>query len=1169
MVAVIPLAAVPDVNQLNEQIVHLIDEGQYAQALQLAQAALQEVETINGSKDLTTATALSNTARVYALLGLYDEALPLYTRALAIREGAFGAEHPTTATSLNDLAGLYGSMGRYDQAVMLYTRALKISEKTQGVEHLSTATILDNMAVLYHSIGLYDQALPLQTRALAIREKALGAEHLITALSLNDLGVLYRSMGRYDEALPLYTRALAIRERTLGAEHPEVAASLNNLAGLYEAMGRYESALPLYIRALAIKQKALGPEHPGTANSLYNLASLYRSMGHFDRALLPYERALQIREKSLGAEHPLTATSLAGLASLYFSMGRYDDALPLSARALAIREKALGTEHPDTAHSLNNLAVLYESMGRYDEALPLYTRALAIRQKTLGPLHPDTAYSLDNLAKLYLVVGRYDEALPLYSRALAIREQSLGAEHPDTARSLIDLASLYFTFGLYDKALPLYTRALAIQEKTLGRQHPEVAISLNGLAALNSAIGRKDEALPLYSRALSIREQALGAEHPDTAFSINNLAALYDSLGRYDKALPLYARALAIDEKALGAEHPETAAALNNLAELYKSMGRYDEALPLFRRAVRILSPTNTTDQAQVHGGIQDLAIYSANLGAFLAQHNGTASPDEAIYYYKLSINARQRMRIGARGLDASLRQSLTTKVEHPYHDLVQLLIQRGRLAEAEQVLLLLKESEFNAFLRRNGSTGEVKAEALGWTAEEQALNRDLAGIAKQWRELDGRRLLIHERVTRGELQMTSPEVQVLDNQRLQLEDRTQNVLEDANRRFTQASQQANARRQQAFENARTALSMKLDELKLRADGGLRTAGLLLLPSERGLTIIVTTDQGAVPLMREVSEAQLGEWVNDLRVALQTAKGDYKRPARLLYEHLIQPAEEQLKGAKDVEQWAILPFGVLSDVPFAALIQADGKHLIERYAVTVLTADGTARLEGLETEPRDSWEGVALGASQGDPEFDNLPLAGVQREVCGIVRGHAEAACNEDDGVIAGDRFLDASFTEGVLKQLMGRSTSGRNFLHIATHFKLENGKLQMGDRSKVSIHTIEAWRPSMGKYDLVVLSACDTGRSNGGVGSLGGVFRSAGAKSVLATLWPVADVGAAPLMVDFYRQRGEKRKMSKSAALRWAQLGLLSGRIKGQAGYEDLSHPHYWAPYVLMGNWL
>ena len=73
----------------------------------------------------------------------------------------------------------------------------------------------------------------------------------------------------------------------------------------------------------------------------------------------------------------------------------------------------------------------------------------------------------------------------------------------------------------------------------------------------------------------------------------------------------------------------------------------------------------------------------------------------------------------------------------------------------------------------------------------------------------------------------------------------------------------------------------------------------------------------------------------------------------------------------------------------------------------------------------------------------------------------------------------------------------------------------------------------------------------------------------MLATLWAVADVGAAPLMVEFYRQLGEQKKMTKGQALQQAQLRMLRGEVKDKTANADLKHPYFWAPYVLMGNWL
>ena len=101
---------------------------------------------------------------------------------------------------------------------------------------------------------------------------------------------------------------------------------------------------------------------------------------------------------------------------------------------------------------------------------------------------------------------------------------------------------------------------------------------------------------------------------------------------------------------------------------------------------------------------------------------------------------------------------------------------------------------------------------------------------------------------------------------------------------------------------------------------------------------------------------------------------------------------------------------------------------------------------------------------------------------------------------------------------------------------------------------------------DLLTLSACDTalggGRDERGreIEGFGVIAQQQGAKAVLATLWPVADQSTASLMADTYRRRQE-RQLSKIEALRQAQIAL-----QAQGRY---SHPFYWAPFILMGNWL
>jgi len=129
------------------------------------------------------------------------------------------------------------------------------------------------------------------------------------------------------------------------------------------------------------------------------------------------------------------------------------------------------------------------------------------------------------------------------------------------------------------------------------------------------------------------------------------------------------------------------------------------------------------------------------------------------------------------------------------------------------------------------------------------------------------------------------------------------------------------------------------------------------------------------------------------------------------------------------------------------------------------------------------------------------------------------------------------------------------------------------GEKRAFEKPILKALSTNLDDVDLLTLSACATELSDKADGKefegLGAVFQKKGAKAVIGTLWPVQDEGGAALMKAFYTARGEQRQMSKAAALQDAQVQLLTGKIKTSKPSIDLTHPYYWAPFILMGNWL
>ncbi|XYI00849.1 tetratricopeptide repeat protein [Sorangium sp. So ce1128] len=1123
--------------------------GDHARATSLHERALAIREEALGRDHHLVAASLENLALTCSEKGDHARAAALRERSLVIRENALGPEHPRLVPSLKELAALYDAKGEHARAVSLYERALAIQEKTLGPEHPDVATSLNTIALLYDKRGNYTRAEPLYTRALAIREKALGPQHLKVAQSLSNLASIRHAKGDHEQAEPLYRRALAIREKALGPEHPDVAASLSNLASLYNREGDYTQAEALHKRALAIREKALGPQHPDVAASLSYLASLYRAKGKYTQAEPLYERALAIREKALGPEHPDVATSLNNLALLYHDKGKYARAEPLHERALAIREKALGPEHPDIAQSLNNLALLYRAKGKYAQAEPLYERALAIKEKVLGPEHPDVALSLNNLAALYRAKGDETRAEPLYERALAIREKALGPEHPEVATSLNDLALLYHDKGKYARAEPLYERALAIKEKALGPEHPEVATPLNNLASLYRAKGKYEQAEPLYKRALAIREKTLGPEHPNVAQSLNNLASLYSAKGKYARAEPLYKRALALREKALGPEHPDVAQSLRSLAFLHQDQGDSIRATQRLELSTAI-EDRNAALVLSI-GADEQKRAYMATLWnstrAAISFHVQLAPNDEAAKRLAVTTILRRKGRV----LDAMA------------HGLTAL---RRRLAPEDRSLLD-RLSRVSAELSALAWRGPVEPRSHELPVDQARLEQYRAEVAR----LDADRQKLEAEISRR-----SPAAQA------ELSPVTLTQVQDA-----------------VPEGAALVEFFRYQPFNPRATSGKSRWG-----KPRYVAYVV-------PHRGDVAWADLGDArairaaVLEFRRALARAATDPRPPARALDALVMQPLRRALGPTRRV---LLSPDSALNLVPFGALVDEDGRYLVERYLFTYLPS-GRDLLRLRATAP----------ARQGDvvvaaPDYDGAPALPQPRGAGddpsgerGQLRFPPLASAGEEGRAIgrklpAAQVLFGSEATEAALKAL-----HGPRLLHIVTHGfflpdqaqlrappppvlididvrssgmgswrsalpRIENPMLRSGlalagaNRRSTGgddglLTALEASQLDLNGTQLVVLAACETGvgatPSGDGVYGLRRALVMAGAETQVMSLWNVSDNATHELMQAYYDRllagggRGE--------SMREAQRGMLAS--------PERAHPFYWASFIVAGD--
>jgi CHAT domain-containing protein len=299
-----------------------------------------------------------------------------------------------------------------------------------------------------------------------------------------------------------------------------------------------------------------------------------------------------------------------------------------------------------------------------------------------------------------------------------------------------------------------------------------------------------------------------------------------------------------------------------------------------------------------------------------------------------------------------------------------------------------------------------------------------------------------------------------------------------------------------------------------------------------------------------IPQSELEDILSKTRSSLRRTSNDEERLslAQRVYDWLIRPAESEL-AASNIKTLVFALDGSLKNLPMAVLYDGQ-QYLVEKYSVAV-----TPSLQLLEPQPltRKQLQILVGGLSEARQGFE--PLPGVKDEVQQI------------GSKLPGQVLLNQQFTSLALQDQM--QAVPFPVVHLATHGQFSSNAdktfILAWDR-QINVKQLSGLLQAREQNDrkpieLLVLSACETatGDNRAALGLAGVAVRS-GARSTLATMWSVADVSTSELMVEFYRVLAQSQ-VTKAEALRHAQLTLLK-----QPGFR---HPFYWAPFVLIGNWL
>ncbi len=349
---------------------------------------------------------------------------------------------------------------------------------------------------------------------------------------------------------------------------------------------------------------------------------------------------------------------------------------------------------------------------------------------------------------------------------------------------------------------------------------------------------------------------------------------------------------------------------------------------------------------------------------------------------------------------------------------------------------------------------------------------------------------------------------------------------------------------------------------------------------------------------------------------LRRRRPQFTESAQQLYQWLIAPIEDLLKNHK-VDSLVVVPDSELRLVPFAALF--DGQtYLIERYAV--VNSPGLTLFDP-KPIPKKGIKALLAGLSQPGSGVKSLPLPNLQVLLSSVAAQTSDEIVNNKTRDISNllisrgqDNSRFAALTAEKIKDLLNNpailkkaqqalalpgvekeifliselfpstslinenfvtkrlskeiSNSPYQIVHLASHgffghsseqsFVMAYDKILSMDQLEI---LLQSKKIADSPIDLLTLSACQTaeGDDRSPLG-LSGVALKAKVRSVLGSLWPVSDDATVQLMKTFYKNLNAEG-LSKAQALQQAQISLLRNPKR--------SHPFFWSPFILIGNWL
>ena len=1098
---------------------------QYDEAILHSKWGLEIAKNI-GEKSGESA-AYQNLGVCYSSLGQYNNAISHLQKSLKIAEET--GDNRKEGAAYISLGACYRSLGQYEKAISYLQQGLEIANEI--ADNTGERVAYQNLVVCFLSLGQYEKAISyLQESSKFAKE--IGDKNAEGAVYHN-LGTCCQSLGEYEKAISHLQEGLEIAKE-IGNESGEGAAYLN-LGGCYRSLGQLDTAFSCLQRGVEIAQEIGDKSSEGAAYR--NLGACYQSIGHYDNAISSLQRSVEIA-KEIGDKGGEGA-AYQNLAVCYQSLGQYENAISHLQEGLKIAKEIEDKRGEGAAYQ--NFGVCYQSLGQYDKAISHLQKGLEIA-KEIGDMSGE-GVAYQNLGVCYDYLGQYNNAISHIEEGLKIAKE-IGCKSVVGAANQ-SLGVCYQSLGQYDNAISHLQQGLEIA-KEIGDKSGEGAAYQN-LGVCYQSLGRYDNAISRLEEGLKIARE-IGSKNGEGSAHLN-IGACYQSLGQFDKAIYHLQQGL-VTANEIGDKRSE-AEACHNLGTTYESLQDTETAERMLRNSVSYFielfnnAPNLDADRISfidtfmdtsdelidnlVCQGKTDEALtvaeecramslkYLMNSGNFVP----TSSPDPD----QLNLQQIREMR-------KSLDRGRVIYFALPHGKICTWIID-----ENDQIRLLNAQIG-EEFVDKINSLKEAVDHLIKlWPSCEVKLGCDDSSLTEE-AETKGAKL---QRIFHGNARFALRTIVEKLFALLKVESEPVNC-DDRSLFFLhpEVSRPTEKKNESVPQPLKTVFTHICEDS--RSDGTQRSP---ISPGAQDLqqqgTPEMATDQHNEKLRTEIPQTE--QLMQELLA--------------FLYKLLLYPVRQHIAGSQVV----IVPDGPLALVPFAALVDENGRYVAESGArIRLVPSLTVGRI--ISKRPRNP---IRTALIIGDPHVHKILKDGKIISVPRISSAVKEAK-------LIG-RVLRCKPLTGrkATKEEFLRNAESADLIHIAAHGDAERGEILLAapsgtgedqavpvDEVMLKMSDLETKRI---RAQLVVLSSCYSARGKvqgEGVVGMARVFLGAGARAVLVALWAVDDEVTYPMIGIFY----EGLLHGKSAS------EALSDAMKVVRESQDrFRHPRFWAPFILLGD--